>query len=307
MQMRIGCVDFVSNTFFPVIAAEELGFFKAEGLDAHVELVRAPVALAALRNGELDAVAISAHSVLRSFPRWEGAKLLVTVAQGLPWLLIIRSDLSAKSGDMNALRGLRIAAANDPALVLGRVLVESGLQPQKDVQIIELPGGEGPNINYGVFAAEALDAGRIDGFWANAMGGEVSIQRGIGKIHLDVRRDNRFAAVRHFTFATIVTTEALIERNHDRVAAAVRAIVKTHQALRADSSKATEVGKRRFPSYAAELIATIVDRDLPYYDPAISNEAIEGLNRFTQSVDLSTEPVPYERIVAARYCDLWRQ
>jgi len=305
--MRIGCVDFVSNTFFPVVAAEELGFFKAENLDAHIELVRAPGALVALRNNELDAVAISAHAVLRSFPQWDGAKLLVTVAQGLPWLLIIRSDLSVDRGDMNALRGLRIAAANDPALVLGRVLAESGLQPQKDVQIIELPGGEGPNVNYGVFAAEALEAGRIDGFWANAMGGEVSIRRGIGKVHLDVRRNDKFAAVRHFTFATLVTTEALIERDSELVAAAVRAIVKTHHALRADSRKAAEVGKRRFPSYAAELIAAIVDRDLPYYDPAISNEALEGLNRFAQAVNLLERPVPYERIVATRYRDLWRQ
>ena len=45
MKMRIGCVDFVSNSFFPVLAAEELGFYKAEGLDAHVELVTGPRAL----------------------------------------------------------------------------------------------------------------------------------------------------------------------------------------------------------------------------------------------------------------------
>jgi hypothetical protein len=34
-RMRIGCVDFVSNSFFPAIAAEELGFFRAEDLEAH--------------------------------------------------------------------------------------------------------------------------------------------------------------------------------------------------------------------------------------------------------------------------------
>ena len=37
MQMRIAVLDFVTNTCFPVLAAEELGFFKAEGLDAQVE------------------------------------------------------------------------------------------------------------------------------------------------------------------------------------------------------------------------------------------------------------------------------
>jgi ABC-type nitrate/sulfonate/bicarbonate transport system substrate-binding protein len=37
--MRIAVADFVTNTCFPLFAAEELGFFKAEGLDAQVELI----------------------------------------------------------------------------------------------------------------------------------------------------------------------------------------------------------------------------------------------------------------------------
>jgi hypothetical protein len=43
-DVRIGCVDFVSNTFFPATAAEELGCFSAEGVEAHVELLRTLVA-----------------------------------------------------------------------------------------------------------------------------------------------------------------------------------------------------------------------------------------------------------------------
>ena len=38
-QMRIAVLDFVTNTSFPVLAAEELGFFKAEGLDAQIKLI----------------------------------------------------------------------------------------------------------------------------------------------------------------------------------------------------------------------------------------------------------------------------
>ena len=75
MKMRIGCVDLMSNTCFPVLAAEELGFYKAEGLDTHVEQLRAPVTFAALRDGTVDAMAAgSVHGLLRFFPRWEGAK-----------------------------------------------------------------------------------------------------------------------------------------------------------------------------------------------------------------------------------------
>jgi len=307
MKMRIGCNDLVSNSFFPVLAAEELGFYKAEGLDAHVELVR-PRPLEALRDGTVDATAGNAHDppLLGTFPRWEGVKLVVAAAQGTPWLLVVRADLPANRGDMDALKGLRLTAAPLPRVALRQLLIEAGLDPERDVQIVTLPGAMRPDISFGVFAAQALEEGQIDGFWANAMGAEVSIRRGVGKILLDVRRGDGPAAARHFTFCSLVTTDALIERDPERVAAAVRAIVKTQQALRADPTRATEVGKRRFPPDAAELIATIVERDLPFYDPAISEEMVTALNRFAQSVGILPGPVPYEQVVAVQFRDLWR-
>ena len=38
--MHIAVPDFVSSTFIPLIAADELGFFKVEGLD--IEIVHIP-------------------------------------------------------------------------------------------------------------------------------------------------------------------------------------------------------------------------------------------------------------------------
>jgi len=306
MKMRIGCLDLVSNTCFPVLAAEELGFYRAEGLDTHVELLRAPGTFAALRDGTVDAMAAgSVHGLLRFFPRWEGAKLVVAIAQGAPWLLVVRADLPANRGDMDALRGLRLTAAPGPDLVLRQLLIAGGLDPERDVQIVPVPGSDSPNPS-GVIVARALEEGQVDGFWANAMGSETIVQRGVGKILIDARRGDGPSEARHFTFAALATTEELIARDPECVAAAVRAIVKTQQALRADPTRATEVGKRRFPPDAAELIATLVERDLPFYDPAISEEAVAGLNRFAQSVGLVPGPVPYEQVVAVRFRDLWR-
>ncbi len=305
--MRIGCNDLVSNSLFPALAAEELGFYKAEGLDTHVELVTGPRAVEALREGTVDATtAGAAHAFLWSFPRWEGAKLVVAIAQGASWLLVVRADLPANRGDINALKGLRLAANPGPRLVLQQLLIAGGLDPERDVQITRLPGAERPGISFGVFAAQALEEGQIDGFWANAMGSEVSVRRGVGRILLDSRRGDGPPEARHFTFAALATTEELIVRDPECVAAAVRAIVNAQQALRADPTRAAEVGKRRFPPDAAELIATLVERDLPFYDPAISEEAVAGLNRFTQSVGLVPGPVPYEQVVAVQFRDLWQ-
>ena len=130
MKMRIACLDLVSSSFFPVLAAEELGFYRAEGLDAHVELVRDTVAPTALRDGNIDAMAGAAHLVLKQFPRWEGVKLVVAIAQGAPWLLVTRADLPAKRGDIQALRGLRIAVDAGLVVTFQRLLIEAGLDPE---------------------------------------------------------------------------------------------------------------------------------------------------------------------------------
>ena len=306
MRMRIAAVDLVSNTCFPALAAEELGFYNAEGLDAHIELVPMLGATRALRDGSADAmVAGSVHDVLTEFPGWKGAKLIVCLSQGTPWLLVVRSDLPAKRGDFQALRGLRLTAAEGPDLAFKQLLREAGLDPDRDLEIAELPGATARDVSFGLFAARALEAGQIDGFWANAMGSEVAVRRGVGKILVDVRRGDDPARVRRFTFAGVATTEALIEREPEHAAALVRAIVKSQKALRAEPALAREVGRRRFPEEAAELIATVVERDLPFYDPVISEDAVDGLNRFAQAIGRLPGPVPYDQVVAVRFHDLW--
>jgi len=306
MEMRIAAVDLVSNTCFPALAAEELGFYRAEGLDAHVEIFPLLGATRALRDGSADAmIAGSVHDLLTEFPGWKGAKLLVALSQGTPWLLVVRAELAAARGDLGAVKGLRLTAAPGPDRALRRMLTDADIDPDRDLEIVELPGVGARDVSFGVFAARALEAGQIDGFWANAMGSETAVRRGVGKILVDVRRGDDPAEVRNFTFAGLATTDALIERDPERAAAAVRAVVKAQHALRANPALAAEVGRRRFPAEAAELIATVVERDVPFYDPVISEEAVAALNRFAQSIGHLERLVPYDQVVAVRFRPLW--
>jgi NitT/TauT family transport system substrate-binding protein len=305
--LRIAAVDLVSNTCFPALAAEELGFYRAEGLDAHVELFPQLMATAALRDGKADAmIAGTVYDLLTVFPSWKGVKLVVALSQGTPHLLVVRSDLPGKRGDISVLKGLRIAAAHGPDLTFKQLLIEAGIDAHREgVQVVHPPGTDGSKVSFGVFAAHALEAGLVDGFWANAMGSETAVRRGVGKVLLDVRRGDDPAEVRHFTFAGLATTDALIARDPSSIAAVVRAIVKTQRALREDPAQAAEVGRRRFPPDAAALIQALVERDSPFYDPVISEDAVIKLNCFAQSVGLLPSPVPYEQVVAVGFRDLW--
>ncbi len=304
--MRIAAVDLVSNTCFPALAADELGFFRDEGLDVQIELVAAMGATRALRDGTADAmIAGSVHDVLTEFSGWRGAKLIVALSQGTPWLLTVRADLAAGRGDVDALRGLRLTAAEGPDLAFKQMLRSAGLDPERDLEIVELPGVQERDVSFGVFAARALQEGRIDGFWANAMGAETAVTRGTGKIHVDVRRGDDPDEVRFFTFAGLATTDDFTAREPDAIDAAVRAIVKAQNALRADPAMAREVGRRKFPPESAALIAAIVARDAEFYDPVISEAAVQRLNAFAQSIGRLAGPVPYEQVVAIRCRRFW--
>ncbi len=305
--MKLAVPDMISNSYFPAIAAVELGFFKQEGLDVDVELLF-PVdkAYAALRDGAVDFVGGSAHSALAAFPEWQGVKLICAQAQGMYWFLVMHTDLGVKRGDIAGVKGRSIGAAPWVEMGLRRLLIEAGIDLVRDgVKIAPVPGALAAVVNFGVTAAKALEERKIDGFWANGMGAEVAMRRGIGTVVLDVRRGDGPKDCFNYTMASIATTDRLIARSPELAAAAVRAIVKTQAALKQDVSLATGIGRKLFPPEEAELIAELIHRDLPYYDPKITPEFVAGINRFARDIGILTGEVPYERVVATQFAQLW--
>lgn len=305
---RIAVPDLVSNSYFPAIAAIELGCFGKHGLDVAHELIFPNYrAFEALRDDKIDFVAGPAHAVLPAFPEWRGAKLLAALAQGMFWLLVMRTDFKAIPGDINCVKGRTIGAAPLVDQGLKRMLIELGIDLDRDaVRVVGVPDADAPGVSFGIAAAQALADGKLDGFWANAMGAENAVRQGIGTVILDVRRGLGPAFAFHYTMPVLVTSDLAIARDPEMVAAGVRAVVDAQRALKQDVSLATKVGRALFPPADAELIATTVERDLPYYDPTISEVAVTGLNRFATAIGLLHETVPFERVVATQFRDLWK-
>src|SRR6266568_675141 len=253
--MKLAIPDLISNSYFPALAAAELGFFEREGIEVSAELIF-PVdrAYEALREGAVDFVGGAAHGALAAFSEW---------------------------------RGLLSAAGLDPH--------------RNDIRIGPVPGATGSSVNFGLTAAKALEAGAIDGFWANGMAAELAVTTGVGTIVLDVRRGDGPPGCFDYTMPVLATTDRLIERSPDTAAAALRALVGAQNALKADVSRATEVGAKRFPPRETGLIAGIVRRDLPYYDAAISERSVAAINDFARSMSVLDDDVPYADIVATQF------
>jgi ABC-type nitrate/sulfonate/bicarbonate transport system substrate-binding protein len=126
----------------------------------------------------------------------------------------------------------------------------------------------------------------------------VAVRRGVGTVVLDVRRGDGPKPCFNYTMASIATSDRLIERSPAVAAAVVRAIARTHAALKTDVTLATEIGRKLFPPSEAELITELIRRDLPYYDTTISRDFVAGMNRFARHVDILSGDVPYEKVVA---------
>jgi len=293
--MKVAIPDLISPSYFPAIAAVEMGFFKQEGIDATLELLY-PVTRTYedLRDGKLDFVGGASHAVLYAFKDWQGAKLLCALAQNMYWFLVVGKKFSPRKGDLSSVKGLRIGAAPGPVDGLKQLLKREGIT---DVQIGPVPGfAVGQTASFGLLAAKALEEGKIDGFWANGMGAEVAVRSGIGTLVLDARRDGSEEA-KGYTFPALVATQKLIDENPGAAAAAVRAVMSAQRALKEDPERATAVGRKLFPPTEASLIAELIRRDLPFYDPAISKKTVDSMNRFAQDLGILSAPVHYRQVV----------
>src|SRR3974377_1848274 len=157
--MKLALPDLISNSYFPAVAAIELGFFRDEGFDVELELLF-PVdkTYAALRDGTIELVAGSAHSALAAFPDWRGVKLLCAQAQGMYWFLVMHKDYGVKRGDIAAVKGRSLGAPQWVEKGLRGLLKTAGIDLVRDaVKVAPVPGAAAAGVNFGVTAARALE------------------------------------------------------------------------------------------------------------------------------------------------------
>src|SRR6185312_13401703 len=299
-MLRLMVADLDSPSYFVATAAVELGFFGGEGLDVELELVYgARSGPERLRDGSLHFFGGPAYAATRAFPAWMGARLLCALAQYSYWFMAVRADLSIRRGDMSAIRGLRISSSTAfPNMALKHMLAEAGIDLERDkVQIVPSPTTDKNELWRGHDGVDAIERG-ADAYWGNGMRAAIGEKLGVAKIHLDLRRGDGPPGARLYNFAALTATEQFISERPQIAAAAVRAIVRTQRALKADPGLATTVGRRLFPQEEASLIGDLVARDAPFYDASISVQAVEGLNKFACANGLISQPVPYDQLVA---------
>jgi hypothetical protein len=188
------------------------------------------------------------------------------------------------------------------------LLKESGIDPKRDnVQIAPPPMPANPaGVSFGVNAAKAMEEGKIDGFWANGMGAEVAVQRGLGTMVLDARRGDgpRQPARLHLRRAGDARRPGREEpeKGRGRGARAGQDAQGAEGRSEARHQGRREVvsGVRGEPDRHAGRARSAVLR------PDISKRTFDSMCKFVQTVGLTKGLGKYEDVWATQFSNLWK-
>jgi NitT/TauT family transport system substrate-binding protein len=298
--VRIGTTPAVS--FLALYAAEQLGYFKAEGLTAQfADFEGGAEVTTAMVGGSIDMGGTYIERPMILAEKGFGAKNLLAILNRNPIFLVVKKNLAVT--DVKGLKGTKVGmtrAGSATDLALRALLKDAGLEPDRDVALIA--------VGSSTSAAAALRAGQIDGFMGGEPGGAIVVhQLKLGRYFIEPMRDQGPAFLRHMTFPTLQTSDRYIQSNPQIVERVVRAVVKTQKRLRDDPDAAVSVAQRMFPALDVELLRNIIAVYRKAYFPAITEEALRTVNEYQKQAGVVRTDFAYDKMVAVQYKTLWGQ
>jgi len=298
--VRIGTTP--SFIFLPLYAAEQLGYFKAEGITAQfVDFEGGAEVTTAMVGGSIDTGGTMSERPLILAEKGFGAKNLLALENRNPLHVVIRKDSPAK--DVKDLKGTKLGmtrAGSGTDLSLRALLKDAGLEPDKDVAIIAIGGVSS--------ATAALKAGQVDGYMGGEPAGAIAVQQlKLARYFIDPRLGQGPKFLQFMTFPTLQASDKWLSANPQLAERVVRALVKTLKRLREDPEAAVTVGQKLFPTMDVTVIRSIVVIEKNTYSPAITEEAMRLCNQFQKQVGSVKTEIPYDKVVATQFKHLWDQ
>jgi len=168
--MRVA-IPLFPTAAFPLLVAIDKGFFQKEGLTVEpIRINSAPTTYQALISGDVNAAVGAPTGLLPSYA--QGAEVITLGCWDnlVPYVWVTRD----KIGDIRDLRGKKIGvnrAGSKPWLIIQVLLQDAGLDPVKDLTLLQMGGGSQERV-------AALMRGGIDATLADAMLEPIMKKRG---------------------------------------------------------------------------------------------------------------------------------
>jgi NitT/TauT family transport system substrate-binding protein len=290
----------------PVWVAKELGYFKAEGIDATLVLTDGGAVIsAAMLSGSVDAGTTGIERPLLLHAKGVGTKNLVGTKMGQIYALVAQPDLNLPTGSrveiMKALKGKRIGviALGSSADAFAQALFrEAGLRPDTDVT--RVPVGTGSGL-LAAMQNKAVDVA----FVLEPDLGEI-IRAKTGKVVLDFRKEKDGGPWSKLPVTTLQVTDKWLDANKDTAARIVRAVSKANALLRDDRAAALRVLATLYPNLGPGTIEEIWQAEHKDFTPGISEAQYQMVTGIVQQAGMVKEIAPYNAVVATEFAKLWQ-
>ncbi|WP_309135124.1 ABC transporter substrate-binding protein [Cellulomonas sp.] len=257
--------------YLPLYAARELGYFEEEGLEVEVTTLTGGGHVNATLAGEVFGFIGGPES--GAVANVKGSDL-VTVAnvvnRGNVYFVAAAGTEPEEGADMGEyLRGKTIAGGRyggTPNAILRHILITEGLDPETDVELIEVEDSSAipatvaqGQADVAVVAEPQLGLGIQQGLW-----GEPFL--------------NPLQLLGPYAYSSIVVPRATVEEDPDLVQAFVDALAKGQQRIEEDREYAEELAAAEFPTMEPDVLAATLDRayaDSLWDGSGLTEEAVE--------------------------------
>lgn len=168
--MRVA-IPLFPTAAFPVLVANDRGFFQKEGLTVEpIRINSTPTTYQALISGDVHAAAGAPTGLLPSHLQGADIVALGSWDNLVPYVWVTREKIT----DIRELRGKKVGvnrAGSKPWLIIQVLLQDAGLDPVKDLTLLQMGGGSQERVG-------ALMRGGIDATLADAMLEPIMKKRG---------------------------------------------------------------------------------------------------------------------------------
>ena len=168
--MRVA-IPLFPTAAFPVLVAHDKGFFQKEGLTVEpIRINSAPTTYQALISGDVHVAAGAPTGLLPSHLQGADIVALGSWDNLVPYVWVTREKIA----DIRELRGKKVGvnrAGSKPWLIIQVLLQDAGLDPVKDLTLLQMGGGSQERVS-------ALMRGGIDATLADVLLEPIMIKRG---------------------------------------------------------------------------------------------------------------------------------
>ncbi len=290
----------------PVFVAKERGFLAKQGIDLNISYMRGgSEAAAALVGQNIDVMAgaLSGAIILRS--KGLPVKALSAIAGVRTFALVVDAKRHANVHDIQQIKGMKIATSrrgSDGDLVLRVLLKDAKLDPERDVNLIQI-GGYANHLT-------AIQKGEVDGSMILEPFLTIGEKDGTIKPVVDLMAGQGPEALSKRIWTVLISSEDFLQKKPKLAQGLVTAIVEGVNYIAADEDGAVQVAHTYFPKMDAGLLHDIIDHNIHVrrgkgFLADISPEAIELENKFLIDEHFIAKEQPYNDIVATSMEPYW--